>query len=66
MKKTTFDFWYTPDNFDEYSQEVHVSFTISEDHDIYDVHRLCKRFCQALGFADKCIEEAFGETVYRD
>lgn len=43
-----------------------VTFTIARDYNIYTFHRLCKRAAAAFGYADKSIEEAFGETVYEE
>ena len=41
-----------------------VSFAIPNDVTIYEFHRMCKKFAAACGYAEKSIEEAFGENVY--
>lgn len=47
-------------------ESTSVTFTMPEDYTIYTLHRLCKRFAAALGYAESTIEKAFGETVWED
>lgn len=47
-------------------ESTSVTFVMPNDYNIYTLHRLCKRFAAALGYADSSIEQAFGETVYEE
>lgn len=49
---------------DKKTTTTSVSFEIDEDeYNLWKLHDFCKRFAAALGFAEKNIEDAFGETI---
>ncbi len=47
-------------------ENVSVSFSVPHAVTIYEFHRMCKKFAAACGYAEKSIEEAFGENVYEE
>ena len=59
-------FYYTALNGEKIKHEATLNYTYPGGMDIAAFHRACKRFGYALGFAQKSIEEYFGEDSYDD
>ena len=45
-------------------ENVALRFIVKDEMHISELHALCTRFALALGYADKSVEEYFGETSY--
>lgn len=61
--KNRIEFNLYPDE-ESYQQAVNLSFEVDQDMSLTELHRLCCRFAACLGFAEKSIEEVFGEENY--
>lgn len=61
----TVGFFYK-ENDNEFSNDVKLEFSVYPSADIHTIHRLCKQFCLALGFSEKSVDDAFGESIYTD
>ena len=53
-------------NIEADGESISLSFDVNEGPSIYKFHRMCKKFAATCGYAEKSIEEAFGETVYEE
>jgi len=56
-------FSFHSDNKEDYN-DFYLNFIVSKDMTVWDLHRFCKRFALALGYSEKNVEEAFGESRY--
>ena len=66
MEEKRFDqvsFSFHSDNKED-CNDFYLNFIVSEDMTIWELHRLCKRFALALGYAEKNVEDVFGEDYY--
>ena len=66
MEEKRFDqvsFSFHTDNKED-CNDFYLNFIVSEDMTIWELHRLCKRFALALGYAEKNVEDVFGEDYY--
>lgn len=66
MEEKHFDqvsFSFHTDNKED-CNDFYLNFIVSEDMTIWELHRLCKRFALALGYAEKNVEDVFGEDYY--
>lgn len=54
------------ENDNQYGHDLRMQYTIDPDASIWELHDMCKRFMIAMGFAEKTVEEAFGESVFDD
>ena len=66
MEEKRFDqvsFSFHSDNKED-CNDFYLNFIVSEDMTIWELHRLCKRFALALGYAEKNFEDVFGEDYY--
>lgn len=59
----TLTFSHIPDKSSS-EENVTLRFIVKDEMHISELHALCKRFALALGYADKSVEEYFGETSY--
>ncbi len=64
-QKNTIGFMYE-ENDNQFGETLKMTYSIDPDASIWKIHDLCKRFCLAMGFAEKTVEEAFGETAFDD
>lgn len=64
--KERFYFDYEAIENDEVVNSRNLSFESMDGTDVYEIHRLVKVFLRACGFAQKSIEEVFGEDQYSE
>ncbi len=53
-------------NDEENGESTTLTFDVNEGPSSYKFHLMCKKFAAACGYAEKSIEEVFGETVYEE
>lgn len=59
----TLTFAQTPDK-NSIEENVALRFIVNDNIHISEFHALCKRFALACGYAEKSVEDYFGETSY--
>ena len=64
--KEEITFFYTESEDDKEVRSFHLSTEVHDGIHLARLHRMCKAFAYSLGFADKSIEEFFGESRYDD
>lgn len=58
LNTVSFSFYPIDHNF---FHDIYLNFSVHEDMDIYELHRLCKRFALVLGYSEDCVERVFRE-----
>lgn len=46
----------------EFWSDTYLSFSVHNDMDLGELHRLCKKFALSLGFSEGGVEKYFGEN----
>ena len=52
---------YEPDSTNPYSRGFECTFEVDDEADIEEIHTVCKKICQLLGYGEQSIKEWFGD-----
>ena len=66
MNELTFSLKDNSGRTDELNETISITFSVPEGMSIWILHRYCKQFAAAMGYAEASIEEYFGETCWDD